>query len=253
MKVRSSFMICHSETRIAIAANMRGFTLIELAVTLFIITLVLGSILVPLASQVEQRQISDTRKSLDEIKEALIGFAIANGHLPCPAISATDGREDRAGAACSSVAGVPKRQGFIPWATLGVSKLDAWGHIFRYSVTPAYTTSAPFALTTGRDITVQTRDAAGALINLTTGGDIPAVVFSHGKNGYGGFDENGNAQAPPPAGNVDENTNLALAGPTYVSRVPQSATGGGGEFDDIVVWLSPNILFNRMVAAGKLP
>lgn len=251
-------MIFHSETRIAIAATMRGFTLIELAVALFIITLVLGSILVPLTSQVEQRQISDTRKSLEEIKEALIGYAIANGHLPCPATSATDGREDRPGgpgAPCASSFGVPKRQGFIPWVTLGVSKLDGWGRIFHYSVTPAYTNSAPFALTTGRDITVQTRDAAGALVNMTTGGDIPAVVFSHGKNGYGGVDENNNAQAPPPAGNVDEITNLAFAGTTYISRVPQGAgaTGAGGEFDDIVVWLSPNILFNRMVAAGKLP
>jgi len=24
-------------------------------------------------------------------------------------------------------------------------------------------------------------------------------------------------------------------------------------FDDLVVWVSPNILFNRMVVAGKLP
>ena len=24
-------------------------------------------------------------------------------------------------------------------------------------------------------------------------------------------------------------------------------------FDDLVVWISPNVLFNRMVAAGKLP
>ena len=35
----------------------RGFTLIELAVALFIIVLVLGSLLVPLATQVEQRQV----------------------------------------------------------------------------------------------------------------------------------------------------------------------------------------------------
>jgi hypothetical protein len=27
----------------------------------------------------------------------------------------------------------------------------------------------------------------------------------------------------------------------------------GGEFDDMVTWVSPNILFNRMVAAQTLP
>src|SRR6266704_3197068 len=112
------------------AVRCRGFTLIELAVTLFIITLILGSILIPLTAQVEQRQISDTRKTLEETKEALIGFAIAKGYLPCPAISASNGLEDRSGGACTLVAGVPRRDGFIPWATLGVSKLDAWGHIF---------------------------------------------------------------------------------------------------------------------------
>ena len=49
----------------------RGFTLIELAVALFIIALLLGSILVPLATQVEQRQISETQKTMEEIRDAL--------------------------------------------------------------------------------------------------------------------------------------------------------------------------------------
>ena len=92
-----SFMARRHANRTAIAATTRGFTLVEIAVALFIVTLVLGSILVPLTSQVEQRQISDTRKTLEEIKEALMGFAVANGYLPCPAISATNGLEDRTG------------------------------------------------------------------------------------------------------------------------------------------------------------
>ena len=27
----------------------------------------------------------------------------------------------------------------------------------------------------------------------------------------------------------------------------------GGEYDDLVLWMSPNVLINRMVAAQKLP
>ena len=61
-----------------------GFTLIELAVSMFIIALLLGAVLVPLATQVEQRQVSETQKTLDDAKEALVGFALANGYLPCP-------------------------------------------------------------------------------------------------------------------------------------------------------------------------
>jgi len=233
----------------------RGFSLIELAVVMAIVALLLGSILVPLSTRVNQRKIADSQKSLDEIKEALTGFAIANGYLPCPAVSATNGQEDRTAGVCTG----GKRQGFIPWQTLGgVSKLDAWGHIFRYSVTPAYASSAsPFTLGTTPDITIQTRNSAGALTNLTNVNSVPAAILSHGANAYGSFDDQGNAQALPtgwPTNNVDENTNATSAS-TLVSRVQQDAgaAGTGGEFDDIVVWLPQYLLFNRMVAAGKLP
>ena len=64
----------------------RGFTLIEMAIVLMIVGLLLGGMLVPLSAQMDQRNISDTQKSLSEIKEALIGYAMANGRLPCPAI-----------------------------------------------------------------------------------------------------------------------------------------------------------------------
>lgn len=232
----------------------RGFSLIEVAVVMFIIVLLLGSILIPLTTQVEQRQISDTQKTLEEIRDALTGFALANGYLPCPAISATNGLEDRTGTNCN------KRQGFIPWETLGVPKVDAWGHLFRYSVTLAYTSStsgSTFNLTTASDITIQTRNSAGALTNLTNANSAPAMVMSHGKNGYGSVNAENIAQALPagwPASNIDENTN-ATGATTFVSRSIQSAgaSGTGGEFDDIVVWMSRYTLLNRMVTAGKLP
>ena len=64
-----------------LAQRQRGFTLIEMAVAVFIITLLLGSILVPLTTQVEQRQISDTQKALEEIKEALDRIRSSHGRL----------------------------------------------------------------------------------------------------------------------------------------------------------------------------
>lgn len=220
-----------------------GFTLVEMAIVLVIVGLLLAGALMPLSAQMEQRRNSETQKALDEINQALIGFAVANGRLPRPATSATDGAER---AACASEA---ECAGFIPWATLGVAKLDAWNHIFRYKVALAFTTT--FALTTTGNIIVQTRDSAGALVNLTT--NTPAVVLSHGKNGYGSTADDGTLQPAVPAANIDENAN-ATGIPTYVSRTPSdNGAAPGGAFDDIVVWLSPNILFNRMVAAGKLP
>ena len=188
-----------------------------------------------------------------EIREALIGFAMANGHLPCPAISATDGAEDRVGSACKN----NTRQGFIPWVTLGVPRADAWSRLFHYSVTLAYSNSTTrFDLTTARDITIKTRNAGGGFVNVSNADDIPAVVLSHGKNGYGATLYSGVAFGGVSATNVDEQKNVTGdgTGETFIFREQSDNTStSGGEFDDLVVWLSPNILFNRMVAAGKLP
>ena len=233
-----------------------GFTLVELAIAIFVISLLLGSLLLPLTTQVEQRQIAETEKSMEEIREALLGFAAANGYLPCPAISSTNGLEDRTAGACTA----GKRQGYLPWETLGVSRLDAWGHIYRYSVTLLFTPTTSFSSVTSPDITIRTRNAAGALTNLTAAAGsaiVPVVVISHGKNGHGATNAEGTAVALPanwPAGNTDENSNVTGT-TTFISRLPQAAGAGGagGEFDDQVVWLSRWVLLSRMVAAGKLP
>ena len=225
-----------------------GFSLIEMAVVMIILSMLIGGLVAPLTAQIDQRNMNETRQSLAEIKEALIGFAVTSGRLPCPAISAANGDEK---VTCVALA---DRHGYIPWAMLGIPKLDAWGHIFRYSVTSAYAGPAGTLVLsppTIRDITIQTRDVAGTLVNLSTPSNIPAVVLSHGKNGYGSTDDQGVVAAVPGA-NIDENTNTTSS-TTFVSQVPKVAGTSGGEYDDIVIWISPNILFSNMVAAGRLP
>ena len=120
-------------------SKQAGFTLIELAVVIVVIALLLGSILVPLTSQVEQRKVLETQKTLDEIKEALIGFAMINGRLPRPATSSSDGTER---GNCTTEL---ECTGFIPWTALGVSKVDSYGKIIRYSVTPAFANGRVYA------------------------------------------------------------------------------------------------------------
>ena len=78
-----------------------------------------------------------------------------------------------------------------------------------------------------------------------------AVVYSLGANiarGGKGIDERHNPNVIPPS----ESTYVA-ADPVFISHEPAPIDAPNGEFDDIVVWLSPNILFNRMIAAGRLP
>lgn len=236
--------------------RQRGFSLVEMAIVLVIVGLMVGGLLTPLTVQLEQRRVADTRRMLDDAREALIGYALRHGHLPCPAISAANGEEDRSGQRCTD----ERRDGFLPWATLGLPKLDAWHHLYRYSVTPAFADSGQrFKLITPRDITVYTRNASGALAHATPAQDIPAVIVSHGANGAGAYSELGIAVANPAnsatsaGGNDDERANLQ-SDVNFVARQPSdNRAQQGGAFDDIVVWVSPNILFNRMVAAQVLP
>lgn len=231
--------------------KMRAFTLVEMAIVLVIVGLLLGGMLAPLRTQMEQRRAADTGKALEEARDALAGFAARNGYLPCPAISASNGLEDRTGTRCAN----ERRLGFLPWATLGLQKLDAWQHIYLYSVTPAFSDSGNgFRLDTPRDITIASRDALGALVPASAQNDIPAVVASLGGNGYGAFSDAGVQAADMGQGNADEKANFQGDGRMFIARSQAgNPAAPGGAYDDIVVWLSPNILFNRMLAAQRLP
>jgi type II secretory pathway pseudopilin PulG len=232
----------------SLALRARGFTLIELAVGVLVVMLLVGSILVPLATQVRQRKTADTQRALDEIREALIGYAMINRRLPRPAKSATDGTEKDVDCADDTAC-----TGFIPWTTLGVSGSDAYGKLIRYSVTPAFSNATPFTLSSTPNRIVQTRQSVSpfGLVTLVSG--VPAIIWSQGAEG-GGTSADGQAQLDDSATNLDEDVNSAATVVTAISRGPSEATAtAGGEFDDIVTWVSASLLINRMVSAGRLP
>lgn len=229
-----------------------GFSLLEMAIVLAIVGLLLAGLLPSISGQIEQQRRNETRKLMDEIKDSLYGFSISNGHLPCPA-SQVSGVEDRNGGtgACNS------RSGFLPWATLGVTQTDGWGRLFRYSATPAYTAaSSVFAISTAADITI--KNLSGT--NLSNANDIPVVVVSHGANGIygtlttGGTITTGALTSYTNVARQQDNVDGSGNGRTFFSSDHTGRTASNDEdFDDLVVWISKNILVNRMVTAGKLP
>lgn len=222
-----------------------GFTLVELAIVLVVLTLLLSSMLGPLGAQIQNRRIAETQKTLEEIKEALIGFAIINKRLPGPAASAINGIEV---GQCNFHATCT---GFVPWATLGINGVDAWGKRIRYSVTPDFTRVPPavaITLTSTGTKRVNTRDNAGAI--ATQASDIPVVLVSFGAKNFG-TSETGAAIANTSTTNIDEQNN-SVEDDTFITRtITESTTAPGGEFDDIVIWLPKNIIINRITASGQ--
>lgn len=220
-----------------------GFTLIEMALVLLVLTLLLGGLLVPLGTQIEQRDIVATEKKLAEINEALVGYALAKGYLPCPDAD-NDGQEDT-----RNVTGGCPAQGNLPWLTLGIGETDAWGSRFIYRVTSEFSNGTTrFTLVSDGDIRIcRTSEGGACAANSLLANDAPWVVLSRGKN-------RGLCGNPPAAANcvADEQEN-ADSNDVFVTRVGSHQQAALGEFDDILAWLSPYVLKNRMVAAGKLP
>jgi prepilin-type N-terminal cleavage/methylation domain-containing protein len=240
-----------------------GFSLIEMAIVLFIVALLMGGLLPTVSNQMEQQHRSETRKQLDDIQQALIGFTILNGRLPCPASLTSSGVESTVtvgGGDCTDFF-----NGYVPAVTLGMTPvndkgllLDGWNNPIRYAVTNkniglatnAFTspngmkTATLNSLATAKPLlvvcsssTAITANTCGTAAKLTD--NAPALVYSLGKNGGAT-----STDADELANTNGTNINVDVV---FVSH-DQTPT-----FDDMVVWMSPNILINRMVSAGKLP
>lgn len=241
-----------------------GFTLIELAIVMFIVTLLLGGMLLPLSAQQDVRAYGETQKILAEARDALLGYAMANDRLPCPASSTSNGVEDPPGGGpCNH-----PYDGFFPAATLGLAPVDTQGYLVdgwgaetvnrvRYSITAAnasaFTTTSGMKTTgmttltpdlqictTGTGMATPTPDTASCAANASLATDAVAVIYSLGKNAASSGSGTDETHNPNPQA-------TAIADRAFVGAQQSSS------FDDQLVWLSKSILFNRLVAAGRLP
>ncbi len=223
------------------AGRHRGFTLIEMALVLVVLGLLLGGLLQPLSLQTDNSRRRLTKLRLQQVNEALIGYALVNGHLPCPDTD-NDGRENRVQRHCAGDdPQKPVWHGTLPWLDLGIGAEDAWGMRYRYAVSATFTDNGAAPLP------VFDLDSQGA-IEVVNGLDrAPALVLSHGANTRGGLSVNGSRHAAPTGAfereNSDGDDRFHRAG---FSNDPQET------FDDQMIWISPYILKNRLLMAGRL-
>jgi len=229
-----------------------GFTLIEIAFTLIIIGFIFDQLLTPFGAQLQQQKRQVTDSTIINALDAIVGYAIANRRLPCPAGDDTSGHQREQ---CLS----PLNVGFVPATTLGVggeidSKgrlLDAWGRPLIYAVSDSdHLTQGiqgmPDFLTVGEmsnvglsylesDIIVcrEVTNSNCARKHIRAN-QIPVLILSLGANDQRVGQE------------LHNQTSTSL----FVTR--EFSEVSGHEFDDIVHWLSESLLFHALVKAEAL-
>jgi type II secretory pathway pseudopilin PulG len=256
------------EIHVMSTARTAGFTILELVVSLFVIALLLGSVMSPLQTQVEERKVSETQRLLEQAQEALVGYVSAAGYFPCPADANSNGQEafgtDHSTGAC------PLWHGFLPAALLGLSPVDAQGYAtdgwgtsanrIRYAVSNHSVAGVanPFTRTNGfRSVSMMALAAtpmlhicqSGVGVNpgidcgaaVTLAANAAAVVWSTGGNAAVGGASIHEAENP--------NANGGSADRIFVSRVRSNVAGN--EFDDMLAWIPAPSLLNRLVLAGQ--
>lgn len=232
-----------------------GFSLIELAVVLVIVGILVGGFIGTLESRIDSSRQVETKKSLDDIRTALYGFAMSQTpvRLPCPD-NDNNGLEDvNAGTGRCDVL---TTLGNLPWATLGLKRGDAWSSTYSYWVADEFSNTAGFNLTTSSVVISRIDDTVNAGGN-TISNKVVAVILSHGKNQYGSIGLDNDARNPVPVGAAynDERENQDDDGPGPMIFVNRPVTDENSPviFDDILIWISEYEIKGRMVQAGALP
>lgn len=257
----------------------RGFTLVETAIVVVVISLILSAVIPLIVTSRLNAAINGTREKEQAIKRALVAFVARNGRLPCPAAPGLAAAAPLYGQEVYTNPGLPlpavpyfpcaaggvpalpavldgggnpiNMRGIVPWATLGLpddAGLDAWGHRFSYQVQTVATDLStppnpmPLAL-------IAQADAAQINITNTAGGapivpaPIVAVVISHGANGAGAFlPQTGLALALPPAANADERQNAVIAPPSTSFVQRDFSNAAVNPYDDIVLAIAQDDL-----------
>lgn len=264
-----------------------GFSLVELAVVMAIVALLLGGLLYTLSAQTEQRSFEETRRRLEQARELVLGFALVNGRLPCPARSTSSGAEVRDSSTGQCVSGGVEDYfggtlsggatgGLLPAQTIGYLQtdsdgfaVDSWGNRIRYAVAKSVasgTCAGSFtnphwvnaANMRANGIGCQPGDllvckSATGITSAACGGAANQVM-SQSLVTVIIFSTGKNGTTGGTG--ADEAANLNGAGnadPIFVYHAPAPSTATNGEFDDQFTWITVGELYGKLIAAGQLP
>ncbi|MGI9228689.1 MAG: type II secretion system protein [Gammaproteobacteria bacterium] len=244
--------------------RQKGFTLLELSMVLLITTLFLTTTLAPLGSGGDGKRRARVTVELEQIREAMLGFVMINGYLPCPATE-TDPADDKYGIEADKCNNDSSTEGYLPWRTLGVKATDPWGlsrsaatdpfdGYWRYRVDRKFSDSMDmFDLDTDQEENIVIVNNDGNL--LTSAEERPvAVIYSTGSNlTQDGENATYETKDCGNADGYDPNTSTCSDGDALYQSGSPTGVGTDAAYDDILIWISRPLLFNRMVTVGRLP
>jgi type II secretory pathway pseudopilin PulG len=247
-----------------------AFTLVEMAISFSIIVLLLGSAMVAFSTMVENRNMEETNRRLNAAVDAIVGFAIVNKRLPCPAVAGATGAESPTGGGTCTHGLLPAMTvGFVPVDARGYG-MDAWGNPIRYSVAmsgtagmtgctgsstlPHLTSAANLKsngvsckpgtadldiCNTATNTTATSCNTASRVVDQST---VAFVVYSQGKN----WAEASTTWSADEQENADNDS-------VFVVRHVAPSGSPQGYFDDQIIYVPIGVLYAKLIAAGVLP
>jgi prepilin-type N-terminal cleavage/methylation domain-containing protein len=252
-----------------------GFSLVELAVVIFIIGLIASMSFGAFKAQMINASIRVTKGNQDTIKDALVAYLGRNRRLPCPDTNfiVPDGIENRGATGTPAIPANPLLAcnasiGLIPYTTLGLPRtvaLDGWDNFYSYQISNIAPVLVPVPAIRNKDwtLTANFHEGNTGAITVTDGVTpllgVVAVVISYGKNGQGAYTIKGTRNALPVVASQpyeDQNAQQTIAFTffkrEYTDNAFDAVTNPSGSFDDVVMVLGTNELLNPLIKDGVM-
>lgn len=237
-----------------------GFTLVELAVVIVLISILATMGLGVLSAQLSSIAYTDTKKRQETVKDALLSYISTKTELPCPddpASGGVTGSEDRSDDKCKADFGV------LPYETLGIGRelaQDGWGNYMSYAVTRTDKVCPKTDDWTRKTcVKIRATELLGSF-TVQDGTEIEikeavAVILSHGSNGLGAYTRQGSRNVTPPEASCDEYLNstrkLGAGCPSVTNPTTTFSRGERPDNDDVVAYLLRPQLIQQLTRQGN--
>ncbi len=260
-------------------ARQLGFALVDVSIAMLIGSTVLGGVVGLSSMRMTANQERSAHVAIDDARQALVGYAQIHRRLPCPADPRLPSTHPRAGQEGARRDGACEFGyfGVLPWTTLGLPELDAWGSRLTYRVAADFADGADqcgakplsdvtdclrlaqaspgHSASTNSLVVREDRGTGSSGTELIAHG-LAAIVVSHGSNGRFAYSNSGQQRTGTggryEANNADPRsvTFYAVPADRSLANCRDTSSRTDCAHDDLLGWLSRAQITTAMVRAG---